>query len=255
MPITFVTKSPVDPTLTPVPIHPLLTLREFVLPIPTPSTLTISSPIFIRSPPVIEVIPVSLRVSSVVNNVSASVVVTAVETMGDWIKLSIAINPLAFWFVETNLCEVPIPTLVKSTASGNGFNAFSALEAILILFSFTLIANNSPGRKVVVPTPTNEVLAIPIAMVDPAPACLYSIFSPVTKKWFGILIELVVRFMTLELLPSNDLWKIGVVSCFNSNALLMSLSVPSYVANPDSITALLKSISSLPSSWCLIAFI
>ena len=96
--------------------------------------------------------------------------------------LSIAISPLAFLFVATNLWEVPIPTLVMSTASGTGFKAFSALDAIFISSSFTLTTNKSVGSEVVVPTPTNEVLAIPIAMVDPAPACLYSIFSPVTKK-------------------------------------------------------------------------
>ena len=227
MPTTFVTKAPVKAAPTPVPNHPLLIVNLFVCPIPTPSTLMISSPILIKSLPEIEVIPVNLRLSSVVVKRAASVVVTAVDTTGDWIILSIAINPLAFLFVATNLCEVPIPTLVMSTASGTGFSAFSALEAILISSSFTLTTNKSDGIKVVVPTPTNEVLAIPIAMVDPAPACLYSIFSPVTKKWFGSVIVFVVKLITLESLPSNDLSKIGVVSCFNSNALLMSLSVPS----------------------------
>ena len=253
--MTFVTKAPVTAAPTPVPNHPLLTIKLFVCPIPTPSTLIISLPILIKSLPEIEVIPVNLRLSSVVVNLTASVVVTAVETIGDWIILSIAINPLAFLFVATNLCDVPIPTLVKLIASGTGFNAFSALDAILILSSVTLTTNKSPGSEVVVPIPTNEVLEIPIAMVDPAPAWLYSIFSPVTKKWFGRVIVFVVKSIILESFPSNDLSKIGVVSCVNSNALLMSLSVPSYVANPDSITALLKSISSLPSSWCLNAFI
>ena len=66
-----------------VPIHPLRTTSLFVLPIPTPSIFIISSPTLNRSPPKNEVIPVNLTALSVVTTSSASVVVSAVETIGD----------------------------------------------------------------------------------------------------------------------------------------------------------------------------
>ena len=52
---------------------------------------------------------------------------------------------------------------MRSTTSATGLSAFSALEAILISSSLTLTTKRSPGRKVVVHTPTKEVEAIPIA--------------------------------------------------------------------------------------------
>ena len=109
---------------------------------------------------------------------SARVVVIAVETIGDWIRLSIALSIFAFWFVATNLWEVPIPTLVISTATGFVFNASSAFLAILIVSSLILTTNNSSGKKVVAPTPGKLVSAIPTADVA-VPTCLYWIFSPV----------------------------------------------------------------------------
>ena len=65
---------------------------------------------------------------------------------------------------------MPIPTLVRSTTSGIALRAFCALEATLISSSFTLTTNKLPGSRDVVPTPTNEVDAIPIACDVPAPA-------------------------------------------------------------------------------------
>ena len=79
-----------------------------------------------------EVIPARLINSSVVTTDEVKWDVTAVETIGDWIMLSIETNNLEFWLIELNLCEVPIPTLVISTTSGTVFSAFSAVSAILI---------------------------------------------------------------------------------------------------------------------------
>ena len=56
-------------------------------------------------------------------------------------------------------------------ASGTGFNAFSALDATLILSSVTLTTNKSPGSEVVVPIPTIcDVVWIPVIDVVNAPA-------------------------------------------------------------------------------------
>ena len=152
------------------------------MPIPTPSIFIISSPILIKSPPKNEVIPVNSTFSSVVNTWSAKVVVTAVETIGDCIKLSIAINTFGFWFVDVNLWEAPTPTDVRLRTSGTDFNASSALLARLISLSLTLTTNNPVCGKSVVVTPVegNVVWAIPIDWVIPIPGQVYSIFSPVT---------------------------------------------------------------------------
>ena len=209
-----------------VPNHSLRTLIIFVLPIPTPSIFIISSPILIRSDPKNEVIPLNFNVLSTDNTWSARVVVTAVETIGDWIRLSSATITFAFWLVETNLCDVPMPTLSSSTTSGIDFRAFSALVAILITLSSTLTANRfSPGKKVVFAAPTKLVVAIPIAEAV-SPTWTYFSFSPDTKKWFGILIVLFVVLAMPVSLPSKYLSKIGRFSCWISNALLMSDSVP-----------------------------
>ena len=72
-------------------------------------------------------------ISLVVNALVANVVVVAVETIGDWIRLSSATITFAFLFVETNLCKVPIPTLVISKVFGISLRASSALLASLIL--------------------------------------------------------------------------------------------------------------------------
>ena len=59
---------------------------------------------------------------------------------------------------------------MKSRTSGVALSAFSAEAASLILLSSTLIAKTVPGTLSVVPTPTNDVDAIPIACVLAAPA-------------------------------------------------------------------------------------
>ena len=64
-----------------------------------------------------------------------SVVVSAVDTIGDWMMLSIETRTFAFWLVDINLWEVPIPTEVISTTSGIALSAFSALVAIWMLLS------------------------------------------------------------------------------------------------------------------------
>ena len=154
-------------------------------------------------------------------------VVRAVETTGDWMILSSATTTFAFWLVDTNLCDVPIPTLSSSTTSGIDFSAFAALVAILITLSSTLTANRfSPGRKVVSAAPTKLVVAIPIAELV-SPTWMYSNFSPDTKKWFGIVIVLFVVLAILTSFPSKYLSKIGRFSCCIPNALLTSDSVPS----------------------------
>ena len=120
--------------------------------------------------------------SSVVTTWSAKVVVTAVETTGDCIKLSIATNTFGFWFVDVNVCATPTPTDVRSRTFGIDLNAFSALLARLIVLSLTLTTNNPVcGNNVVVtPVEGNVVWAIPIDCVLPIPAQKYSIFSPLT---------------------------------------------------------------------------
>ena len=77
-------------------------------------------------------------ISLVVNALVANVVVVAVETIGDWIRLSSATITFAFWFVDINLCNVPIPTLVMSKVFGTILRASSALLDNLILFMSTL---------------------------------------------------------------------------------------------------------------------
>ena len=64
--------------------------------------------------------------------------VTAVDTTGDWMILSRVNNALAFWLVETNLWDVPIPTLVISKVVGTIPNASWALLANLIASSLIL---------------------------------------------------------------------------------------------------------------------
>ena len=70
----------------------------------------------------------------------------------------------AFGFVETNLCEVPTPTVVISKASGSFNKDFWAVSDNLILSSLILITYENSGKRVVVPIPTNpSVSAIPTA--------------------------------------------------------------------------------------------
>ena len=99
-------------------------------------------------------------------------VVTAVDTTGDWIILSNANNALAFGFVATNLWEVPIPTLVISKTFGTTFKASSALLANLIASELILTTNTSDGTLSVVPIPAKDVDAIPIAIVEALPEWL-----------------------------------------------------------------------------------
>ena len=214
----------------------------FVLPIPTPSIFIISLPIWIISDPKKDVIPLNLITLSTDWTLSASTVVTAVDTTGDWITLSIATTTLAFWFVAINLWEVPIPTLSRSTTTGIDLSAFSALVAILIKLSSTFTAYKfSSGRNVVLEVPTKLAVAIPMAD-EAVPTWLYLIFSPLTKKWFGILIELVVTFTTSLLLPKKYLSKIFSFSWVSSNALLISDSVPKYSPIESLIDAFVKDI-------------
>lgn len=108
--------------------------------------------------------------SSVVKTLVDNVVVVAVETIGDWITLSSAKITLAFWFVLTNLCEVPIPTLTISKVFGISLRASSALLANLTLFASTFTIYTFLGSLSVIPIPAKLVDAIPIACVVPSPA-------------------------------------------------------------------------------------
>ena len=60
--------------------------------------------------------------------------------------LSIDINALVFSFLLIKLCEVPIPTEVRSNGSAIDFNAFSAVAASLTTLSLTLIIKTDEGR-------------------------------------------------------------------------------------------------------------
>ena len=75
--------------------------------------------------------------------------------------------------------------------------------------------------------PTKVVVAIPTAD-DAVPTWTYLSFSPLTKKWSGILIVFALISTTELLLPSKYLSKICLFSCSSMNSLLMSLSVPVY---------------------------
>ena len=155
-----------------VPNHSLRTLMKLVLPIPTPSIFIISLLILIKSAPKNEVIPLNSITLSVSWIILSNVVVTAVDTTGDWIILSNANNALAFGFVATNLWEVPIPTLVISKTFGTTFKASSALLANLIASELILTTNTSDGTLSVVPIPAKDVDAIPIAIVEALPEWL-----------------------------------------------------------------------------------
>lgn len=71
------------------------------------------------------------------NALIAKVVVCAVETIGDWMRLSIVTITFAFWLIAVNAWDVPIPTDVKSKTFGVKLKASSALLANLIPLSFT----------------------------------------------------------------------------------------------------------------------
>ena len=74
--------------------------------------------------------------------------------------------------------------------------------------------------SVVAPTPV---------VVHPMIGCfiLYSTSSPVTKKWFGILIVLFVRFMMSVLDASKFFLNISLLSFCIGNSLLAPKNVPS----------------------------
>ena len=118
--------------------------------------------------------------------------------------------------------------------------AFSGLVAILIKLSLIFTAYRfSSGRKVVFAEPTKLAVAIPIAE-EAVPTWLYLNFSPLTKKWFGILIELVDVLIISLLLPKKYLSKIGSFLWVNSNSLLISESVPKYSPIASPINALVN---------------
>ena len=99
-----------------------------------------------------------------------------------------------------------------SNVLGTLLNAFSAVFASLIVSSLTLTTKTSSGNSVVFPTPAKLLWAIPIA--DPIlPTCLYLIVSPVTKKWFGILIVSAEMLTILLSLPVKYCSNIGLLSC------------------------------------------
>jgi hypothetical protein len=105
--------------------------------------------------------------------------VIAVETIGDWITLSIPIIAFLFWFFEVNKWELPMPTDVNSKTFGIVFNASEADAETLIWESFSLTTYKLGGSLSVTPIPGTEVVAIPIACDDPI-GYEYIISSPVT---------------------------------------------------------------------------
>ena len=104
---------------------------------PIASSLIISLPILTKSPPKNDVIPANSILSSVVNTWPAKWVVTAVDTIGDWIILSKEIIAFLFWLTALKQWEVPIPTLVRSTTSGTVWSALETLSASLMVSSST----------------------------------------------------------------------------------------------------------------------
>ena len=155
------------------------------------------------------------------------------DTTGDCIILSRAINTFGFWLVAINLCELPTPTDVNVKTEGTAFNAFSALLASWIVSSSTLTTNRpSSGMKlVVIPVSGKVVNPIPILSVVDNPAELYLTLSPVTKKWSGIVIVSPTNFTIVESLPSNIFSKTGLNTCFIGKDLFTSRSVPVYFVN------------------------
>ena len=104
------------------------------------------------------------------------------ETIGDWIRLSIATSTLGFWFVAVNVWPDPTPVEVKSRTSGTDLREASALLESLIVLSLTLTTNTPvEGSKLVVTPATGKLVkAIPTDWVFPIPGQVYWICSPVT---------------------------------------------------------------------------
>ena len=93
------------------------------------------------------------------------IVVTAVDTRGDWITLSIDIKVFAFCFLDLKTWEVPIPTLAISNVTA-GVDKASAADFANFTYKLSdLTAYMVLGSLSVVPTPT-EVVAIPIALTE-----------------------------------------------------------------------------------------
>ena len=93
--------------------------------------------------------------------------VTALETNGDCITLSILTITLAFWFFAVSEWVVPTPTAERVRGLGTTFNASSAVAANLIVESFTLTAYTVSGSLSVEPTPGIVAVTIPIFAVVP----------------------------------------------------------------------------------------
>ena len=150
-----------------------------------------------------------------------------------------------------------MPTEVNCKTLGTDLSASSALLASWMVSSSTFTINNpSSGRKLVVtPVSVKVVKAMPILSVVDNPAELYVTFSPVTKKWSGIVIVSPI-ILTIDVsLPSNIFSKIGLKTCLIGKDLLTSLSVPVYLVKEDSSVLLLKFMLSLVSSSTRNAFI
>ena len=89
------------------------------------------------------------------------------------------------------------------------FRASSALLASLIAFSLNLTTYTSFGSLLVSPIPTKLVVAIPIEFSEPTIPVSYLTNSPLTKKWFGIIMKSLLISTMEELYPSKYLSKIG----------------------------------------------
>ena len=234
-----------------------LTDITFIISLPV-----VSTPTLITSPAKKEVIP---EVDIIISPLAKSAVrddVTPVPTIGLWIILSIAINALVFWFLLIKLCDVPIPTAVISKGTAIDFNAFSADAASLTKLSLTLIINAEFGMWVKVAprltwpwTAGKKVAAIPIeSVVAPTPVVVhptigcfirYSTSSPVTKKWFGMLMVLFVTLIISVLDPSKSFLNIWLVSFNIGKPVLAPKKVPSYTSNLVWIDADWSSISAV----------
>ena len=143
-----------------------------------------------------------------------------------------------FWFLLIKLCDVPTPTELISKGTAIDFSAFSADAASLTKLPLTLIIKTDDGVYVIVaPRPGKNVAAIPMAsvvaptpvVVHPTIGCFieYSTSSPVTKKWFGILIVLFVRFTMSVLAALKFFLNISLLSFCIGNPLLAPKNVPS----------------------------
>ena len=94
----------------------------------------------IKSPPTIDPIPVIWQLTWVAFIVLTKPTVTPVETIGDWILLSRAINALVFCLWHVSVWLLPVPTVVNPRVVGGVARASDAVGDNLIKSSLIFTA-------------------------------------------------------------------------------------------------------------------